>query len=229
MANAKTSAKQNKLLVRFGVQNFKYAKYDPDTGKYADPTPYGEGMAKTIAIEPDSSTKSIYGDGRRICSIIHDKGKTVNITTNNVSEDFEIDMGRKILIGSMVADIKQTKDVPFAFYFETSGVNKKGGMPLAKTWAYCLHSLTPPAENLQQTTDEINESEFETEFTSDGTLLKNADGSNYKDENGNDVIVWQMTVTPGDEGYDTFGDKVVLPIMPATVNDGNDAGAEVKA
>ncbi len=47
-----------------------------------------------------------------------------------------------------------------------------------------------------------------------GTNLQNADGSNYKDEKGNEVIVWQMTVTPDDANYDTFGDSVVLPKMP---------------
>lgn len=225
MANAKNP---NKLLVRFNVQNFKYAKLNDD-GKYATPTPYGEGMAKTIAIEPDSSTKSVYGDGRRICHIIHDKGKTVNITTNNISDDFEIAMGRKLRVGSALADIRQTKDVPFAFYFETSGVDKKGGMPIAKTWAYGVHSITPPSENLQQTTDEINESEFETAMTADGVVLKNADGTNYKDENGNNVIVWQMTVVPGDEGYDTYGDEVVLPVMPATNNDADTGATEAQS
>ena len=220
MANTK---KSNNQLARFNVQNFKYAKYDPDSGKYDAPTLYGEGMAKTIAIEPDSSTKSIFGDGRRICHLIHDKGKTVNITTNNISDDFEIEMGRKIRVGSTLANIRKTKYVPFAFYFETSGVDKKGGMPLAKTWVYGVHSVTPPSEDYQQTTDEINESEFETAMTADGTVLKNAAGTNFKDENGNHVIVWKMTAVPGDEGYDTFGDEVVLPVMPAT--GGTDTGA----
>ena len=44
--------------------------------------------------------------------------------------------------------------------------------------------------------------------------MLNHDGTVYKDEKGNKVIVWQMTVTPDDAGYDTFGDEVVLPIMP---------------
>ena len=44
--------------------------------------------------------------------------------------------------------------------------------------------------------------------------MKGANGAEWKDEKGNVVIVWQMTVTPDDEGYDTFGDEVVLPEMP---------------
>ena len=46
----------------------------------------------------------------------------------------------------------------------------------------------------------------------EGVNLKGADGADYKDDKGNIVVVWQMTVTPDDEGYDTFGDEVVLPV-----------------
>lgn len=46
----------------------------------------------------------------------------------------------------------------------------------------------------------------------EGVNLKDAAGKDYKDEKGNIVVVWQMTVTPDDEGYDTFGDEVVLPV-----------------
>ena len=70
------------------------------------------------------------------------------------------------------------------------------------------------SESFDQNTDDINESTFDTPLEMIGTNLQNADGSNYKDEKGNEVIVWQMTVTPDDANYDTFGDSVVLPKMP---------------
>ena len=80
----------------------------------------------------------------------------------------------------------------------------------------CCGSLSRPSESFDQTTDDINESSFDTPLEIDGVTLKNADGTVYKDETtGRDVIVWQMTVTPDDAEYATFGDSVVLPAMPA--------------
>ena len=91
-----------------------------------------------------------------------------------------------------------------------------GSIPIAKTWLYGVTSARP-AESFDQNTDDINESTFDTALEMSGTLLKTADGEIYKDEKRNDVIVWQMTVTPDDEGYDTFGDEVVLPVMSTGV------------
>lgn len=50
-----------KTLVRFNVQNIKYALPDGEGG-YATPVAYG--TARSMALEPDSATKVIYGDGR---------------------------------------------------------------------------------------------------------------------------------------------------------------------
>lgn len=44
--------------------------------------------------------------------------------------------------------------------------------------------------------------------------LKDAAGAIYKDpKTGRDVMVWQMTATPDDPDFETFGDEVVLPVM----------------
>ena len=85
-------------------------------------------------------------------------------------------------------------------------------MPIAKTMLYGVTS-TRPAESFDQNTDDINESSFDTALEISGTPLLAANGANYKDDKGNEVVVWQMTVTPDDEGYDTFGSEVVLPKM----------------
>lgn len=68
-----------------------------------------------------------------------------------------------------------------------------------------------PSESFDQNTDDINESSFDTPLEMEGISLKNATGEVVKDEKGNVITVWQMTVTPEDEGYETFGDAVVLP------------------
>ena len=85
-------------------------------------------------------------------------------------------------------------------------------MPIAKTWLYGVTSSRPD-ESFDQSTDDINESTFDTALEIIGVNLKNADQSVYKDEKGNEVIVLQMTVTPEDDVYDTYGDAVVLPVM----------------
>ena len=202
---------KKKTLVRFNVQNIKYAVETAD-GTFAAPVDYG--TAIKMALEADSTVKKIYGDGRRICHIVNEKGKTGTMTTNNVSDEYEIAMGRKLVTAKGLAEIKQQKNVKHALYFETCGMDENGGMPIAKTWVYGVSS-SRPSESFDQTTDDINESSFDTPLEIDGVTLKNADGTVYKDETtGRDVIVWQMTVTPDDAEYETFGNAVVLPTMP---------------
>ena len=89
-------------------------------------------VRQKIEIEADASVKKIYGDGKRIASIMNDKGKTAKWTTNNVSDAFEIAMGRKIRIKQGVASIKQQEIKTFAFYFETSGLDEDNKMRLPK-------------------------------------------------------------------------------------------------
>lgn len=202
-----------KTLVRFNVQNIKYAVEKTD-GSYDSPVAYGS--AKKMALQAESSTKDLFGDGKRLCSIVNEKGKTGTMTTNNVSDDYEIAMGRKIKAKNGLADIKQQKIVRHAVYFETCGYAEDGSMPIAKTWLYGVTS-SRPGEAFDQNTDDINESSFDTPIKMDGIPMKAADGKAiYKDpKTGMDVLVWQMTSLPGDADYATFGDAVVLPQMPA--------------
>ena len=205
MADAK------KTLVRFNVQNIKYAVLD--MGTYGAPTAYGSAIK--MALEANSAVKYIFGDGRRICAIVNDKGKTGTMTTNNVSDDYEIAMARRIKTTSGIAEIKQQKNIVHAIYFETCGLDSEGGMPIAKTWLYGVTS-SRPSESFDQNTDDINESSFETPLEISGTNMLANDGTVYKDPvTGCDVVVWQMTVTPADAEYANFGDSVVLPKMPA--------------
>lgn len=152
------------------------------------------------------------GDGKRIVHIVNEKGKTATLTQNNVCDAYEVAMGRKIRTAQGLADIKQLKNILHVIYFETCGIDEEGAMPIAKTMLYGVTS-TRPAESFDQNTDDINESSFDTALEISGTPLLAANGANYKDDKGNEVVVWQMTVTPDDEGYDIFGSEVVLPKM----------------
>ncbi len=204
-------AEDKKLLVRFNVQNIKYAVKKKD-GTYDVPVSYG--TAIKMALQADASTKKIFGDGRRICYIVNEKGKTGTMTTNNVSDDYEIAMKRKIKTANGLAEIKQQQIVEHAIYFETCGYEEGGNMPVAKTWLYGVTS-SRPGESYDQNTDDINESSFETPLEMAGIPMLDSTGKAvYKDPvTGQDVIVWQMTVTPEDADYATFGDAVVLPKM----------------
>lgn len=125
--------KENKkTLVRFNVQNIKYATPDATAPHgWAKPLPYG--TATKMALESDSSVKKIFGDGRRLCAIVNDKGKTGTMSTNNVNDEYEIAMGRKKRLKNGLADIKQQQTVTHCIYFETCGVDEDGGRPVAKT------------------------------------------------------------------------------------------------
>lgn len=206
---------ENKTLVRFNIQNIKYATMDAQ-GKYNTPVSYG--TAIKMALEANSSIKDIFGDGRRICSIVNDKGKTGTMTTNNISDNYEVAMGRKIVTAVGLADIQQRKNVVHAIYFETSGLKGDGSIPLSKTWLFGVTS-SRPSESYNQNTDDVNESSFDTPLVISGTNLLKADDTKFVDDKGNEVLVWQLTVTPDDENFATFGDAVVLPKMP-TVTEG---------
>ncbi len=206
---------QNKTLVRFNIQNVKYAMCN--NGVYETPKSYG--TSKKIALEPNSSKKDIFGDGKRICSLVSDKGKTGTLTTNNVSDEFEIAVGRKIKTQNGIAEIQQTKNPTFALYFETCGITEDGSKIVAKSWIYAATSSTRPSESFDQDEDDITESSFDTALEIGGVNLKTADGENYKDIKGNEILVWEQTVVPGDAGYETYGDEVVLPVMPAVAGE----------
>lgn len=203
MANEKT-------LVKFNVKNAKYAL--PEADGWGAPVAFG--TSKSIALEADTSTKKLYGDGRVILTLVNDKGKTGTLTLNNICDEYEIAMKRKMKLAVGLADIKQTANVPHCIYFETDGADDSGARVTAKTWLYMVTS-TRPSESYEQDTDDINESSFDLPLTIAGLPIKTAAGEVYK-EKGVEVYAWQVTVVPGDAEYDTFGDAVVLPTVPET-------------
>ena len=83
--------------------------------------------------------------------------------------------------------------------------------------AYC-DFFSRAAESFDQNTEDVNESSFDTPLVINGTTILASDGKAiYKDpKTGNAITAWQMTVVPGDTGYDTFGDTVVLPQMASS-------------
>ena len=197
---------KSKTIVKFNVQNVKFAIKNGDN--WTPPSPMGTSMK--ISLEANSSQKNIFGDGKIIASIVNDKGKTGTLTLNNICADYEIAMGRKMELSNGIADVKTIKSVEHCIYFETQGVTEDSKYPIAKTWLFGVTS-TRPAESYDQNTDDINESTFDLPLTIKGVSLKNAQGENYVDTDGNEYLVYQLTVEPGDNAYETFGDAVVVP------------------
>ncbi len=201
------SENKNVNLVRFNIQNAKYALGT----KIAS-----FGTATKMSLETDTSTKQIYGDGKIICTLINERGKTGVLTLNNICDVYEIAMGRKMNTSAGLADIKQTKVVEHNIYFEVCNITKTDEdiikTTVAKTWLFGCVSTARPSEAYDQTTTDINESSFELPFTVNGTNLKNAEGTgNYIDEDGNELIALQVTKVPGDDGYEDFEKTVPIP------------------
>jgi hypothetical protein len=213
MPNTNTAQKR---LVKFNVQNPKFA-LPASGGSWGLPQHLGD--ARKIALEANVNTKAIYGNGRVICTLVNDKGKTATLTVNTVPDEYEVAMGRKLRTANGLADIKQTTSKVHCAYFETCEITKDADdsdikTAVAKTWLYNVISKRPN-ESYEQTEDDTNESTFDIALEVAGIPVRNADGTVYK-QNGVEVYAWQMTVTPEDEGYDTFGDEVRLPILSAT-------------
>lgn len=208
-------AKAKELLFRFNIQNLKWALLE--NGQYDTPKKYG--TSKKLTLDSEVSVKKLYGDGKRIASIMNDKGKNAIWTTNNINDNFEIDMGRKIRLKKGLASIQQQDIKTFAFYFETTGLDEDNSMPLAKTWVFGATSTVAPSESYEQTTDDPNESQYETSIEIGGVALKNADGSIYKNpKTGQEVRVWYLMSTPDCDDFETFGDSVPIPTIEE-VND----------
>ncbi len=214
-----------KTLVKFNVQNIHYAVSDA-SGQFKTPVPYGTGIK--ISLEANTSSKIIRGDGKIIAEIINDKGKTGSFTTNNISNDYEVAMGRKMIGQNGLMDVQQVSQITHALYFETCELREDEKITVAKTWVYNVTSKRPN-ESYDQNGDDINESTFETPITIKGTKLLNADKTPYVDSNGNELLVWQQTVVPGDTGYEDFVKAVVLPIFKSiteTTSTGNSTSGE---
>lgn len=194
-------------LVRFNIQNAMYA-----IGTKVE----SFGTSIKMSLETDTSTKQIYGDGKIICTLVNERGKTGVLTLNNICDAYEIAMGRKMNTSAGLTDIKQTKVIEHNIYFEVCNITKTDNgiikTTVAKTWLFGCVSTARPSEAYDQTTTDINESSFELPFTVNGTNLKNAEGTgNYVDEDGNELIALQVTKVPGDNGYENFEETVPIP------------------
>ena len=94
---------KGKELVRFNIQNLASAE-----GKIEGQTFVSYGTSTKLALEMDAAEKIIYGDGKSLVVLPNERGKTGTVTTNNVSVDYEIAMGRKIKTSEGISRISNS-------------------------------------------------------------------------------------------------------------------------
>lgn len=198
----------NKTLVRFNIKNAAYAVKKTDGGY---DTPVSIGYSDSISLEADYAEKIIYGDGRKLVIIPNDKGKTGTLGLLAIDEAYEIAMKRRMKTANGTAEIKQTSSIEHALYFEFDYLEDGGVTKTGKTIIYGVTSGRP-SESLNQTTDDINNNIVNYPLTIKGTPLMASTGSTqYTDEAGNGVYVWQETCIPSDPGYANFGKTITAP------------------
>lgn len=200
----------DKQLVSFNIQNAAYA-VPQEGGEWSGFVKFVSG-SDSLSLEASYSEKTIYSDGLIRALIPNDKGKTGTLTLLNIDNAYEIAMGRRMPIASGTAEIKQRKSVTHVIYYEFEYMDENTGLTkVAKVQLYGVTSGRP-SQALNQTTEDINNNNVDLSLTIKGIEMKDSTGeSDYVDEQGNIVRVWQTICLPGEEGYETFGDAVVIP------------------
>lgn len=196
-----------KKLFRFNVKNVMYA-VKGSTGTYG--TPVDLAYATSISLEADYSEQKLYGDGQVLAVLGNDKGKTGTLGVINLDKDYEIAMKRAMEVSGGLADIQQRSTVPHAIYFETDAI-EDGVSKTVKVWL--LNVTTGKAsETYNQSEDSPTINNYEYSLSVLGEPVRATGGTNiYYDENGNEIVAYQVTCYPGDTGYDTFEDSVPVP------------------
>jgi len=197
--------------VEFNIKNVKYS-VKGSNGAYG--VVQDLAYAEAINLESTFSSEPVHGDGEILCEITTDQGLTGSLTTIQSSDDYEIDMNRKMLVdGGAVADITQKDSVEHAVYFE-SHLLLDGITKTKKVWLLNVTS-GKPSETHTQSKENVTLNNLEIPLKILGEKMMTNDGlSVYKDANGNELKVTKLSVKPGDAAYATFGDAVPTPKMP---------------
>lgn len=196
-----------KKLFRFNVKNVMYAVKGAG-GTYGEPQDLA--YATSISLEADYSETKLYGDGQVITVLGNDKGKTGTLGVINLEKEYEVAMKRAMEVQGGLADVQQRSTVAHAIYFETDALDDG----IAKTVKVWLLNVTTgkASESYSQTEDSPTINGYEYPLSVLGESVKTADGSAiYYDENGNEIVAYQITSYPGDTGYATFEEAVPIP------------------
>lgn len=200
--------------IKFNIKNVKYAVPNSD-GSYEGVSPKSLGGAHQLTLNGTYSEKPIYADGLKAFVLASDQGLTGSLIMTYLSDDYEIDMGRKMRITGGLADIQQLAAKEHAIYFEIHEQEQNDSKATLKCWLFNVTS-GKPTEIFTQDQEEPTPNNYEIPITVLGTLLRDETGTNnYVDANGNTLLVWRITASPTDDGYSTFGNSVPVPKVTA--------------
>lgn len=199
--------KTGKVLVSFNVKNGQYA-----VDGEIKPLNYLTKFSK----EKNLKTKTIYGDGELLTTLVNDQGFTGIIGMLAQDIEYNKDMGFMEELSSGLAEIKQVAIKEHNLYFETQYMAKGDVTKTKKVWVFGVE-VQSPSESLEQNTDDINESNVEYPITIKGTNIKSSDGTtDYVNPTTGDVMkCYTYSKVPTDDGYDTFEKTVPVPTIKA--------------
>ena len=166
--------------------------------------------ANSISLEANYSESKLFGDGEVLGVLGNDKGKTGTISVVNIEDHYERDCGRLLTVHNAYADIQQRQSNEHYIYYETEAY-EEGQVITIKNWLFgCVTGKA--SESYEQTTEDPVINNYEYALTVLGENLKNEDGSDNVDDNGNTTKIFRMTSFPEDDGYTDFGDYIKMPI-----------------
>jgi len=197
-------------LFKFNIKNVKFAVRN-ELGTYE--TPQDLAYANSLALESTITEKELFGDGQVLAVVYSDKGFSGTLSVTNLEDAYEKACGRLFDVDGGVADIKQTKSVPHAIYYEVDAI-ADGERITIKSWLFnCTTGRA--SESYQQNQDDITVNYYDYPLKVLGEVLKDSTGTyEYIDDKGNRIYVTRLTAYPDSPGYETFGDAV--PELKAT-------------
>lgn len=202
----------NKGVAYCNVKNGQYA-VKGESG-YGTPTDFP--YLKSVPLTAQVTAEDIFADGKRLVVIYSDMGYTGSIGTTGQDRAFEAAIGQAIEAETgvnMTTQINGSKVM--AFYFETDEYTKNNVKYVVKNWLLNVQVGRPDrAHNTNTTTPAIGEYAYPAVISGE-TVLKATGTDAYVDDNGNESLCFIISALPNATDYDTFGDTVPTPKVPA--------------
>lgn len=205
---------RTKAAAFHGVENVKFA---PRTnGKYAS----GEDILKVLyakSLNPSSLLEATeqFADNRLLFRVPNDKGYDVEFGTTAPDPELDKAAGFAVEGANGLLSVEQLNYARGAMYYEFKERDEDGKVSMAKCWMFNVE-LGKGSGN--HATDEssiaFGSYTYPARVYGDD-LMDNTGTKPYVDDKGMGRKVFMYTSRPGDEGYDTFGDEVPAPKMPA--------------
>ena len=202
--------KTGKTMVDFNVHDVQIAVKSGDTYDYIP-----LGYAAKIALQKQLASKDIYGDGKKIGKLFNDNGYPITLTLTAKDLELEKALGFKEELAVGTADIEQLKSIKVDLFFETDYQGIDGFKKVKKIWLYQVE-LAPADEEYSQNEDEISTSTVAYTGMVYGTEEQDSTGtSDYVDANGNIPLIFKLSLSSDEQGFDTFHETVAVPTHKA--------------